>query len=105
LECLSDAYFLGKLLMLPTNVRLDWKGFPRKNALAYWASSTLTKGKSFITLTPEVEDHPAVGVQNLLQSSRVRRFWGEGVVDAEDGNVPLCAPLLQVELVGLGRLK
>jgi len=52
-----------------------------------------------------VEDHPAVGVQNLFQGSRVRRFWGEGVVDAEDGNVPLCAPLLQVELVGLGRLK
>ena len=52
-----------------------------------------------------MEDHPAVGVQNLFQGSRVRRFWGEGVVDAEDGNVPLCAPLLQVELVGLGRLK
>ncbi len=25
LECLSDASFLGKLLVLPANVRLDWK--------------------------------------------------------------------------------
>ncbi len=25
LECLSDASFMGKLLVLPANVRLDWK--------------------------------------------------------------------------------
>jgi hypothetical protein len=25
LECLSDAFFLGKLLVLPANVRLDCK--------------------------------------------------------------------------------
>ncbi len=29
LECLSDASFLGKLLMLPANVRPDWKVFTR----------------------------------------------------------------------------
>jgi hypothetical protein len=29
LECLSDASFLGKLLVLPTNVRLDWKAIAR----------------------------------------------------------------------------
>ncbi len=34
LECLSDASFLGKLLVLPANVRLDWKV-----TLAYLASS------------------------------------------------------------------
>ncbi len=28
-ECLSDGTFLGKLLVLPTNVRLDWKVIPR----------------------------------------------------------------------------
>jgi hypothetical protein len=29
LEHLSDASFLGKLLVLPTNVRLDWKEIAR----------------------------------------------------------------------------
>jgi len=29
LEHLSDASFLGKLLVLPTNVRLDWKVIAR----------------------------------------------------------------------------
>jgi hypothetical protein len=29
LEDLSDASFLGKLLVLPANVRLDWKVFAR----------------------------------------------------------------------------
>jgi hypothetical protein len=29
LECLSDASFLGKLLVLPANVRLDWKVIDR----------------------------------------------------------------------------
>ncbi len=29
LECLSDASFLGKLLVLPANVRLEWKVIAR----------------------------------------------------------------------------
>jgi hypothetical protein len=29
LECLSDVSFLGKLLVLPANVRLDWKVIAR----------------------------------------------------------------------------
>ncbi len=32
-------------------LRPDWKGFPRANPLAYWASSSVTKKKWFITLT------------------------------------------------------
>jgi hypothetical protein len=35
LECLSDASFLGKLLMLPANVRLDW------NVIARYKHSSL----------------------------------------------------------------
>ncbi len=45
LEDLSDASFLGKLLVLPANVRLDWKVFARHNTLAYLASSSATKKK------------------------------------------------------------
>jgi hypothetical protein len=52
LEHLSDASFLGKLLVLPANVRLDLKKMPGKNTLAYLASSSATKEKSFTTLTP-----------------------------------------------------
>ncbi len=30
---LSDAFFMGKLLVLPANVGLDWKNLPGANAL------------------------------------------------------------------------
>jgi len=52
LEHLSDASFLGKLIVLPANVRLDWKVIASPNTLAYWASSTVTQEKCFIKLTP-----------------------------------------------------
>jgi hypothetical protein len=51
-EDISDASFLGKLRALPANVRLDWKVITRYNTLAYSASSSPTKKKSFITLAP-----------------------------------------------------
>ncbi len=54
LEDLSDASFLGKLLVFPANVRLDWKVIVSTNTLAYLASLKGMKEKSFITLTPEV---------------------------------------------------
>jgi hypothetical protein len=37
-------------------LRPDWKGFPRSTPLAYWASLSVTKKKSLMTLTPEVVD-------------------------------------------------
>jgi hypothetical protein len=52
LECLSDASFLGKLLVLSANVRLTGKFLPGANTLAYLASTLATKRKSFMTLTP-----------------------------------------------------
>ncbi len=54
LECFSDASFLGKLLVLTANVRLDRKVIARTNTLAYLALSSALKEKSFITLTPGV---------------------------------------------------
>ena len=36
----------------PQILRPDWKGFPMANPLAYWASLSVMKEKSFITLTP-----------------------------------------------------
>ncbi len=47
---LSDAFFLGKLLVFPANVRLDWKVNASTNILAYFASSTETKEKGFYNI-------------------------------------------------------
>ncbi len=52
LEHLPDASFMGKLLVLPAVVRLDWSVIGSANTLAYMASSTVRKEKCFITLTP-----------------------------------------------------
>ncbi len=52
LEHLSDASFSGKLLVLPANVRLDWKVIARYKHSSLLASSSATKEKSFITLVP-----------------------------------------------------
>jgi hypothetical protein len=52
LEHLSDASFLGKLLVFPAIIRLDGKVIASKNTLAYLASSTVMREKCFITLTP-----------------------------------------------------
>jgi hypothetical protein len=38
-------------MVFPANVRLDWKVIANTNTLAYLASSSATKGKSFTSLT------------------------------------------------------
>ena len=40
---------MGLLWPSPQILRPDWKGFPRTNPLAYWASLSATKKKNFIT--------------------------------------------------------
>ncbi len=52
MKSLSGASLLGRLLSLPTNIRLGWPGWPVTNALAYYEKSYLTAVKSFITLAP-----------------------------------------------------
>jgi hypothetical protein len=52
LEDLSDASFLGKLLVLPANVRLDWKVFVRCKHSSLFGLIISNEEKSFITLTP-----------------------------------------------------
>ncbi len=49
---LSDAPFYGRLLALPTNIRLSWKGLPGTNTPAYYEDSKVTDVKSLITLSP-----------------------------------------------------
>ncbi len=42
----------GWLWPCPQILRPDWKGFPRANLLAYWASLSVTKEKSFDNVDP-----------------------------------------------------
>ncbi len=48
----------GKLLILPSDIRLSWKSFPETNIQAYFASSQVTKKKTFIRLIPAVTAWP-----------------------------------------------
>ncbi len=50
----ADSLPLGLLWPCPQILRPNWKGFIRTNTVAYMASSSATKEKSFITLTPGV---------------------------------------------------
>ncbi len=53
MEDLSDASFLGKLLVLPANVRLDWKVIARYKHSSLFGIIISNKGKKvFIILTP-----------------------------------------------------
>ncbi len=53
MEHLSDASFFGKLLLLPANVRLDWKVIERYKHSSLFGLIVSNKG-SFITLAPGV---------------------------------------------------
>jgi hypothetical protein len=54
-EHFSDASFLGKLLVLPANVRLDWEVIARYKHSSLFGLIVSKEGKSFITLTPGVK--------------------------------------------------
>jgi hypothetical protein len=54
LEDLSDASFLDKLLVLPANVRLDWKVFAGCKHSSLLGLVISNEEKSFITLTTGV---------------------------------------------------
>jgi hypothetical protein len=56
---LSDASFLGKLLVLPANVRLDWKVIARYKHSSLFGLIISNKEKSFIAVTPD-------GILNLI---------------------------------------
>jgi hypothetical protein len=54
LEHLSDASFLGKLLVLPANVRPDWKVIATYKYSSLFGLIISNEEKSFITLAPGV---------------------------------------------------
>ncbi len=52
MEDLSGASFLGKLLVLPANVRLDWKVIAKYKHSSLFGFVIINKGKQFKTFTP-----------------------------------------------------
>ncbi len=52
LEYLSDVSLLGKLLVFPANVRLDWKVIASYKHSSLFVLIDSYEGKFFITLTP-----------------------------------------------------
>jgi hypothetical protein len=50
LEHLSDASFLGKLLVLPSNVRLDWKVFDVYKHSSLFGLVVSNKEKKFFNI-------------------------------------------------------
>jgi len=42
---LSGATLLGRLMTLPSNFRISWKGSPETNTLAYYENSEITHKK------------------------------------------------------------
>ncbi len=50
LECLSGASFLGKLLVFPANVRLDWKVIARYKHSSIFGLVVSNKGKKFYNI-------------------------------------------------------
>jgi hypothetical protein len=50
LEHLSDAYILGKLLVLPANFRLDWKVIARYEHSSLFGLIVSNEGKKFYNI-------------------------------------------------------
>jgi hypothetical protein len=55
LDHLSDAFFLGKLLGLPANVRLDWKVIARYKPSSLIGLVISNEGKKFYNIDPRVK--------------------------------------------------
>ena len=73
MEDLSDASFFGKLLVLPTNVRLDWKVFARCKHSSLFGLVISNEEKSFIRLTPGVVVHLTGAAQGLVHLAQRRK--------------------------------
>ncbi len=63
LEPLSDASFLGKLVVLPANVRLDWKVIARNKHSSLFGLILRNEGNKFYNI-----DTSALIVDSLSQT-------------------------------------
>ncbi len=52
MEHVKGSSLYGRLLALPTNIKLGCEGLPATNTLAYYKNSQITDVKSFVTMGP-----------------------------------------------------
>ncbi len=50
MEHLTELHSNSRLLALPANIRLEWKGMAVVNTLAYYVTATIMTVKSFIVM-------------------------------------------------------
>ncbi len=74
LEDLSVASFLGKLLELPAYVRLDWKVFARDKHYSLFGLIVSNEEKSFIILTPGVNNYLKKRFASSLRENKLERL-------------------------------
>ena len=55
-EAFSGTPLLGRVLALPANIRLGWRGLPGSNTLAYYENPLIPTVKSFIVQVIADED-------------------------------------------------
>jgi hypothetical protein len=72
LEHILDASFLGKLLVLPANGRLDWKVIATYKHSSLFGLVVSDEFKSFITLTPGDKDIKLLHIHATHQNKLVR---------------------------------
>ncbi len=83
---LSDDPLYVKLLALPTNNRLVWKGLPGTNTLAYYENLQLTAVKCFKTFALAAYNslkNVSVKIQYVNQTSVGKRLLGQMSVGQE----------------------
>ncbi len=66
LECLSDASFLGKPLVLPANVRLDWKVIVRYKHSSLFGLVIRNERKKFYNIDTWCRPYKAFVVVTFL---------------------------------------
>ncbi len=67
---------MGLFWPCPQIIRPDWKGLPSANPLAYWASLSVTKKKSFMTLTPGGTSPPESTTPASRTGKNYHRYYG-----------------------------
>ncbi len=72
LEHLSDASILGKLLVLPANVRLDWKGIARYKHSSLFGLIISNEGNKFYDTDTWSSDSPMMTAKGIPVSSQ---YW------------------------------
>ncbi len=73
-----------KLLALLTSIRLDWKGLPGTNSLAFYKHSQITDVKSFITLGPGVDGNKKKISPLTLPTNKLECLTAKGLLTKEE---------------------